>query len=73
MDTPTSKHKKAKRPKIVQVLTATDGRIAAIQYDNGRVFIWKDQKAPNPFGDTEEGYWADIGFRTTKVENQKSE
>jgi hypothetical protein len=71
MDTPSSQPKKGKR--IVQVLTATDGRIAAIQYDNGRVFIWRHEKAPNPFGEAahEEGYWADTGYATGKVETPK--
>jgi len=73
MENPNPQPKKTKRPKIVQVFTS-DGRIAAVQYDNGRVFIWNREHAPNPFEESgAQGYWADIGYSKTKVENQKTD
>lgn len=38
----------AKAPHIVQVMTAKDGALAALVYDNGRMFIYDRAHAPTP-------------------------
>lgn len=75
MEDATGKPKKQpKRPKIVQILTTDEGKLAAAVYDNGKVFIWKHENAPNPFGTSayEHGYWTDGIALLGERNNQKN-
>jgi hypothetical protein len=58
--------KPKKRPKIVQVNTTHDGRIASVLYDDGRVFVrvYTRETCGNPGA---EGFWAELTYPDTKV------
>jgi hypothetical protein len=61
--------KPKKKPKIVQVNTTHDGRIASVLYDDGRVFVYTHTREPVG-GRPGEGFWAELTYPDTKVETK---
>jgi hypothetical protein len=55
-DATPGRPRKAKKPKVLQVLTTDDGRIAGFVYDTGRMFIYHPDRSPDPFAGTD-GFW----------------
>lgn len=60
---------KPKLPKIIQVTTTHDGRVASLLYNDGRVFV---RVYPNESYDNAAaaGYWAELIYPDTKVEKK---